>query len=775
MRCCLFLVAWFLGVMVVSTSPCLSASSQTAFESSDNPRSVEAIPRSDERVTLFWLPPRNGKVQNYRLFLDGNPVAEVPPEAKSYEFRSLEPGRTYRFGVQVLYEDGRISPLVERRDRPFRRLPAEARYPVVVVGGTASGLGAAITVARMGVKVALLEPTNRLGGMIANGVSITDVRNPARLSGLFAEFRQRVQAYYGGGDGLRYEPWVANLLLKEMAYEEPNLDLYFGVRPIRTLKRGKQVIGLIVESVGEQGQSRFYAQIVIDATVEGDVAAWAGAKFRIGREPRTPEEPHAGGIYYDRLHDRLLPGSTGKGDQRIQAYALMLTVKEYEEDRSTAPPPGYNPDHYRLAPPWEQSWAYLYGRVPNGKFEINQHPHGSDLQEENYRYPIASYEERQRIYERYKQHALGYLHYLQTVQGKRNLDLAEDEYRDHDHVPPILYVREARRIEGLVLFQEMDVIRARERPRPDAIAIGDYPMDSHAVQKVTEPDPRHLGEGEYWLFQYTPWYQVPYGVIVPKGVDGLLVASAVSATHVAYGTLRMEPVRMGLGQAAGAAAALSVLFHCQPSTLPVDQIQKRLLDFGVYLYWFPDVTPGTEHFKAVQFLAVKGYFPDENFRAEESLTRGEAARLIWKHLRTLEPSLEERLYEGLAYVDVPFTNPYAVAVANLYRLGVLEPTTSRRFEANLPVKRAEFARWLVKAMGLIAADWQPLQAPSPYEDVPDTSPDLPYLNALALRRINPILWDGTAAVSKEGVLFRPEAPISRADAAATLFAAYLGE
>jgi hypothetical protein len=462
----------------------------------------------------------------YRVFLDGQPVRELPPQARAYDFERLEPARPYRLAVQALYPDGQASERVERIERPFRTLPSEVRYPLVIVGGTASGVGAAITAARLGIRVALLEETNRLGGMISNGVAITDVRVPSRINGLFEEFRQKVEAYYRaqGADtshyiyrnGLNYEPWVANMLLKEMVYAEPDIDVYFGVYPVRVFKHGNRVVGVEVQSVLDGTRGRFYADVVIDATVEADVAAWAGAKWRIGREPRSEEEPHAGVIYYDRLNDRLLPGSTGEGDKRIQAYALMLAVQNYPTDQVRTPPPGYDPRHYLLAPPWERSWAYLYGRFPNNKFEINQHPHGSDLQEENYRYPIASYAERRRIYERYKQHALGYLHYIQTVQGQRNLWLAEDEYRDNEHVPPILYVREARRVEGEVLLKEMDIIRARERVRPDAVAIGDYPMDSHAVRKVQVPEGKsadevpHMGEGEYWLF---PVYAVVSGAL----------------------------------------------------------------------------------------------------------------------------------------------------------------------------------------------------------------------------------------------------------------------
>ncbi|MDT7961538.1 MAG: FAD-dependent oxidoreductase, partial [Armatimonadota bacterium] len=452
------------------------------------PRSVESIPRSTERITLYWLPPRGETPSAYRVFLDGMQVAEVGGAAKSYDFTGLVAGREYRLAVQAVYPDGRVSEIVERIDRTYRALPAEARYPILIVGGTASGVGAAITAARLGVKVALMEPTNRLGGMISNGVAVTDVRQRDRINGLYEEFRQRVEAYYRArGDdtnlyfyrnGLNFEPWVANMLIKQMVYAEPNIDLYFGVRPTRVFKKGNRITGVEFVTLDGTRRGRFTADIVIDATAEGDIAAWAGAPYRIGREPRSPEEPHAGVLYYDRLNDRFLPGSTGKGDRRIPGYAILMIVQNYPTPQVGDPPPGYNRLNYVLSPPWERSWAYLYGRIPPGnKFEVNQHPHGTTLQEVNYRYPTASWEERQRIYQIYKNHVLGYLHYIQTELGQPNLGLAEDEFRDSDHLPPILYVRKARRIEGEVFLKEMDIILARERVRRDAIAIGDYPMD----------------------------------------------------------------------------------------------------------------------------------------------------------------------------------------------------------------------------------------------------------------------------------------------------------
>lgn len=229
---------------------------------------------------------------------------------------------------------------------------------------------------------------------------------------------------------------------------------------------------------------------------------------------------------------------------------------------------------------------------------------------------------------------------------------------------------------------------------------------------------------------------------------------------------------MATGQAAGASAVLSLRYNQSPAKLRVAEIQRALLEFGVYLYWFPDVTAATEHFKAIQFLSARGYFQTERFEPEANITRAEAARLLWKHIRTLKPETEERLFEGLAYFDVPFLHPHSTAIGNLYRLGVIEPTSNRRFRPEEPVNRTDFARWLVKAMAMVNESWKPLPGIAgqlPYSDVPEDHPDLPYILTLHSRRINSLLWDGIGAASPEGIRFQPGAPLSRADAAASLY------
>lgn len=733
------------------------------------PTAVEALAQSPTQINVYWLPPEAGEVTEYLVVRDDQTVATLPPSAREYIDQPLLPAQTYRYRVVARLSDGTLKPSGEVVERTFRELPRRVRYPLVVVGGTAAGVGAAVTAAREGVTVALLEHTNRLGGMISNGVSLTDMRNPARSNGLFEEFRRAVQRYYGTGNGMAYEPRVANMLIKEIVAQHSNIHVYFRVRPVGVVREGDQVKAVIVEERQSGRRALIEADLFIDATFEGDIAAWGGAPFRVGREPRSPEEPHAGHIYYDRLNDRILPGSTGRGDKRIPSYAILLAVKDYGEgaDKTIARPPFYDKNNYIHTPPWQQTWAYLYGRFPGGKFEINQHPQGSNLPGINYDYPTANWKRRDQIAERYKWHALGYLYYIQTELGLKQIGLAEDEYRDSGNVPPQLYVREARRIMGHVVMNQSDVWKARERLRPDAIAIGDYPMDSHAVQPKTDWSSPDLGEGEFWLLRYTPWYQVPYGVLLPLRLRNVLVATAVSATHVAYGTLRMEPIRMNMGQAAGAAAALALRYETEPRRIPSRLVQEVLLRHGVYLYWFPDVTAETRGFRAIQYLGARGYFPEERFEPDSSLTRGEAARWLWRHLR-LGGYSEDRRATNLLYTDLPIEHPARRAVEELVGAGII-PFEGRQFQPDAPITRAQFAMWLVGVMRYLGK-WEPVEGANPsYLDVPAGAPYASAVETLRRYGITSALWDGIEAFTAEGRLFSPEGRLSRADAARSLY------
>lgn len=703
---------------------------------SAGPGGVEAIAVSPEAIDIY-LPPDHGGISISR---DGISIGNTEPQVRRFRDQGLKSNTAYSYTITGLGQDP-----ITVAEQTFPVFQPTSTYQVIIIGATAAGTAAAVSAARLGADVVLIEETNRAGGMASNGLGATDIRNIDRSNGFFEEFRTKVASYYGGGsNGLRYEPRIANAIMKSMIYHENRISFFRRTRATGVISHGPRIAGVQAANLDTGEVGEFYGQIVIDATVEADVAAAAGVRFRIPREARSEREPHAGHIYYDNATDEILPGSAGEADKRIQSYSYLMTVRDYGEgvDMTISEPPNYDPENYRYSPPWRQSWAFTSGRLPNGKFEINQHPWGTDYTEINYDYPYASPERRAEIDLLYRWRALGYLYYLQTEQGLKSLGLADDEYPDNGNFPPTLYVREARRMFGRDSMDESDVTFARERNFTDSVAIGDYPMDSHAAQELRDPAARHRGEGEWWLARYTPWYRVPFGVIIPKGAPGLIVPTAVSATHVGYGALRMEPVRMSIGQAAGTLAAIALRYSAYPHTMPAPIIQDRLLSQRAYITWHSDVDQNTRHFRAVQFLGVRGFFPKESFRPEDNLTKEESAWLM----------------DRLARVET--SGPGA-------RSDTPPPT------GGTPITRAEFAEMLVDTMRQVDPSWAaaPVTA-THYTDLQPGSPVSALAETLYSRRIDTRDWAGPPSRSEAELLFSPDAPIARADAAQAIWLAH---
>lgn len=591
---------------------------------------LEPVPISQNAIALHWSEISDNALL-IKLYRDESLIGEFPATSRSFRDQKVLPGTRYTYRVTEQLPDGKLQSVTETVTSLRQVLP-NRHYQLVIVGGTASGVGAAISASRLGVRVALIEPSDSLGGMITSGVSVTDIRKPARSNGLFEELRLRVQSYYGTGNGLSYEPKVSWNLLRKLVDEQPLIDVYHRMSYVSTSKQGRTVTSVTCRDLGTATLTRFTADQFIDATVEGDMLNKLGVANRVGREARSEEEPHAGFIHYDRFNDVIAPLSTGNADNNIQAYSFLLPLKDYgtAADRSIPKPPFYDKANYEHTTAWKETWAYMYGRFPNGKFEMNQHPQGNDLQEINFNYPWMSNSQRGDMTDRFRWHALGYLYYLQTEQGLKRLGLADDEYPENGNIPTSLYVREVRRMEADFMQNESDVANARKRLRPDTVGIGDYPMDSHAVHKKTDWSNTDLGEGEYWLYRQTPWYQIPFGVMVPRELDNLMVTSAVSATHVGYGTLRMEPVRMAMGQAAGTAIGIALGAGIHPSDVPLGTLQRRLVNSGVYMGWFSDVTAVTPRFWAIQELAAKAVLTDEELKPQMPLSYEDMIRWLYK-------------------------------------------------------------------------------------------------------------------------------------------------
>ncbi|MFT5327695.1 MAG: hypothetical protein ACI8P0_005587, partial [Planctomycetaceae bacterium] len=366
------------------------------------------------------------------------------------------------------------------------------------------------------------------------------------------------------------------------------------------------------------------AGVFIDATYEGDLLAAAGAEFRLGREAREEfNEPHAGVIYFDYQNGEFLPGTTGERDRRLPAYTyrLCLTTDAANAHVLTEPPPDYNRETYigyfddlaagRLSGPKHLKPGRGYNvahfdtmfrelsvtEIPNQKTDVNINPRplGFPFSEENGGYVAGDDVTRQQICQRHRNLTLGLLWFLQNDAEipephhaiARQYHLPLDEFTDNGHFPFQLYVREGRRLVGEYTLTEHDITGDGTKHSPrhpeDVVAIGEFPIDSFPCRKRQPGDTIVLEGYLGMLDSITHPYRIPYRIMIPKSVDGLIVPVAASTTHVAYSSIRMEPTWMALGQAAGVAAHLAMQHAVQPRAVPLRQLQSLLKDQGQVL------------------------------------------------------------------------------------------------------------------------------------------------------------------------------------------------
>ena len=594
-------------------------------------------------------------------------------------------------------------------------------FDVVVVGATSAGVGAALAAGRQGMKVAIIEETPTLGGMLSNGLSNTDLRSPGGSSGIFEEFRLRSQKYYlknfpddptmktvlYARMGFRYEPHVADMIFKEMVAEVPGIEVFYRRTAVQVLKSANRVVAVVTRDLNNADEITFRAHVTIDGTHEGDVLPLAQASFRAGREPRSAEEPHAGQIYMTWMGEMF---GSGKGDQRLQAYALLMTIKDYGPgaDKSIPMPPGYDAINYCPEKKEDTFW-FKGGPLPNYKYEVNEMLDGTDLTEVNQGWLEADRAGRRRIWEKYRDYTLGYLYFRQTVMGERSLGLCEDEFPDNEHLPYLLYVREGRRLDGVYVFNERDAIRVPGYLRPplqkDSIAVGDWDIDSHPVTRDTEG--YCFLEGPADKFRISAPYQAPYGVLVPKDVDGLLVPMAVSSTHIGFQVLRLEAIRMEMGQAAGNAAALCVKGNLQPRHVDVRALQGMMLDQGCALFYYKDLLPAHPHFKPIQHLSQAGVvhgYDDFSFRPDQNATQAELAKMVFHGLGLGVKMDYTDLWKIMSWCkNSQHSTPYHWAtyyLMTLHNMGSISPEDLAKMDPDAPATRREAVDWSAKALGV---------------------------------------------------------------------------
>lgn len=460
------------------------------------------------------------------------------------------------------------------------------QYDVVVIGGGTGGTAAAIEAARDGASVLVVEASPWLGGMLTSaGVSAVD-GNYSLRGGIFAEFSDSLSVRYGGYEALK-SGWVSNILfnpavgaeiLQRMA-EKAGVETRMQT-PYRSVTRSGKGWSVVL---GDGDKVR--ARVLIDGTELGDVARMLGV-------PALPSEGP------------------------VQDLTYVAIVKEYDHDVPIAKPDGYDVARYRncclnpLAdniggenPKGQQLWTpermLSYGLLPDGKMMLNWPIEGNDMYLD---YLNLSPEEREKVLVAAKNRTLGYIYFLQQELGYTRLGIADDVFPSEDGLPFIPYYREARRIAG----RDTMTLAAAARPYEydlytRAIAVGDYPVDHHHSQ---HPEWEQFVGKDYGQI---PSFSVPLGVVIPVSTEDLLVADkAISVGYDINGATRLQPVILGVGQAAGALAALAVRTGRHPSEVPVRDVQDLLLDHGCYLMPFLDLKPGEEGFRALQEAGVEG-------------------------------------------------------------------------------------------------------------------------------------------------------------------------
>jgi hypothetical protein len=370
---------------------------------------------------------------------------------------------------------------------------------------------------------------------------------------------------------------------------------------------------------------RFRGAAFIDATYEGDLMATAGVRYTVGREGRDAYgEEWAGvqmGAYHHGHHFAVLkapvspyvvpgdpasgvlpristepPGEQGSGDRRVQAYCFRMCLSDHPDNRIPfAAPPGYDPKQYELlARVFEAGWSapfYKFDPIPNRKTDTNNHgPFSTDNIGMNYDYPEASYERRREIIREHELYQKGWLHFICTdpripekIRTEMNRwGLAKDEFPENGGWPRQLYIREARRMLGHFVMTEHELLR--RRPTPESVGMGSYTIDSHNVQRIITPEGHVQNEGDIGVKLPGP-YAIAYGTLLPRAEDAenLVVPVCVSSTHVAYGSIRMEPVFMILGQSAATAAVMALERGVALQDLPYADLRARLVADGQVL------------------------------------------------------------------------------------------------------------------------------------------------------------------------------------------------
>lgn len=554
----------------------------------------------------------------------------------------------------------------------------ETRYDVVVIGGSGGGIACAVRAAREGMSVLLVNASEHLGGMLSGGIGTLDTMYEGRRAPILEEFIRGVCDHYRTKYGpaseqysttvrgqtanpaprrITFESHVAERVINQLVEGEKSLTVLKGFVPESVERAERAIFSVNLRNLKTAESRRVAGRIFVDASYEGDLAALTGVPYRVGREDRNEYgEPHAGRIFSKRflgpgspreaaagklnlqpfgaVTQEIYAGSTGEGDAQVQAYHYRLTITNDPANRRLPEmPANYDPEFIRrTVDPDRAIGGRLSGTgVANRKRAWFQNLTGGASE-----YPTAGWPKRLEILGRHRDFALGAMYFFQNDpsfseeqrRAAREWGLAKDEFPDNGNVPYELYIREARRIVGRYVFTELDASLARGYSRTpvheDSIAIAEWFLDSHEVS--AERAEGSDADGKIILSELTRPSQIPYRTLLGEGLDNLLVPVCLSATHIGWGTIRLEPTWMHIGESAGFAAALALREGTAPGRLDPAKLQRRLVESGVMVSFFNDMDMAAEAAwaPAVQYLGTRGFFDTYDARPDAPLTAGAA-------------------------------------------------------------------------------------------------------------------------------------------------------
>lgn len=480
-----------------------------------------------------------------------------------------------------------------------------------------------------------------------------------------AKYGANSQQVVDCSDGFHFEASVAELVLEQMIAEHKGkisvLKMHqFDTDDRNIVMQGEHIEKIQVVNRESKAMVEITGKVFLDATYEGDLGAAAKVPFRIGREGKEEFNEPGAGVVYKYWHGPEGAGSTFLPDNAVQSYNYRLCLTKDPANRvEVKKPVRYNRDEYMslIEDVWtgrhtgvqmmnitlemlEENRKHIqqgnpsklpgdvWGiaritnmvKLPNEKTDgNNQHMAfiSTDLPEENWPWPTSGWEWRDKFAVRLREYIEGLIWFAQNDKelpahfrkAAKEWGFAKDEYQDNGNFPRQVYVREGRRFEGAYFFTANDALPVAAGMRPpvhqSSITASHYALDSHAVRK-RESGKVHL---DGFLSYPSDVYTVPYGVIVPKCVDNLLLPVPVSGSHIGFSTLRMEPCWMAMGQAAGIAASLSIDTKSKVRNISMDDLQKELLEQNATLIYYRDVTTSDPDFKIVQHMGLRGYLP----------------------------------------------------------------------------------------------------------------------------------------------------------------------